>query len=422
MGMLGFSRSLRRRSVLAGSIGLLASPSIVRAQASTGVALVIGNSKYKWEASLPNVKRDVTEIARRLQAYGLKTELLEDAGRDAMKRAVDKLAAASRGANLSAFYFAGHGVNDERALTYLVPVDVELSSPSAIKDLIPNSSVRDATREAANRLFLLDNCRNSPAEGWRQRSAADRGLSLSARGGGPAGERDNMLMLQSTVPGRIALDGAAGQFSPFAATLLRQLNGEAVDFQAWAGKARRDLLMATEARQFLWEWNTYEQRSFVLNGPGRIPGAQGAAAGWAKDPSRIIEVPQAYAFARQQGLPLPEGLIAHRPTSGSRDGRKVGTFRFDGVDKAPSLLVVMSVEERRGAELVLVSRAGGKGYWKVVSGTVSDEGIEFLGRERGVRYFFKWRGDDGGGVTMFPSEEAGVNGRPQSSSFARLDS
>mgnify|MGYP003351395944 CR=1 FL=1 len=47
------------------------------------VALVIGNSKYQWETQLPNVRRDVAAVARRLQAYGLKTELLEDSGRDA---------------------------------------------------------------------------------------------------------------------------------------------------------------------------------------------------------------------------------------------------------------------------------------------------------------------------------------------------
>ena len=46
---------LFRRSLLAGG-ALLAAPSIVRAQGTNGVALVIGNSKYQWEAQLGNVK------------------------------------------------------------------------------------------------------------------------------------------------------------------------------------------------------------------------------------------------------------------------------------------------------------------------------------------------------------------------------
>src|SRR5689334_6434191 len=93
-----------RRSVLAGTSLLLASPAvfrapIVRAQgASNGVALVIGNSKYQWEASLPNVHRDAPDMAQRFQALGLKTELVQDVGRDAMLRAIESFASAARGA------------------------------------------------------------------------------------------------------------------------------------------------------------------------------------------------------------------------------------------------------------------------------------------------------------------------------------
>ena len=72
------STVLARRSLLAGTVGLLAAPTIVHTQARNGVALVIGNSKYQWESSLPNVKRDVGDVAKRFQALGLKTELLMD--------------------------------------------------------------------------------------------------------------------------------------------------------------------------------------------------------------------------------------------------------------------------------------------------------------------------------------------------------
>ena len=68
-----------RREVLAGSAALLAAPSIARAQAQNGVALVIGNSKYLWEAALANVKRDAPDVARRVQALGLRTDLIMDA-------------------------------------------------------------------------------------------------------------------------------------------------------------------------------------------------------------------------------------------------------------------------------------------------------------------------------------------------------
>src|SRR6185503_19270071 len=56
--------SIGRRTILTGASSLLAAPVPLRAQPqSAGVALVIGNSKYKWEAPLPNVRRDARDVA-----------------------------------------------------------------------------------------------------------------------------------------------------------------------------------------------------------------------------------------------------------------------------------------------------------------------------------------------------------------------
>src|SRR5471032_3291881 len=160
-----------RRGLIAAAGGLLASPAIVRAQGQgNGVALVIGNSKYAWEAQLPNVRRDAPDIAKRFQALGLKTELVQDAGRDAMNRALENFGAAANGANFAAFYFAGHGASWGKD-TYLVPVDADLSNPGTVQTLVVASAIGKSTRTAANRLVVFDNCRNNPADGWRQLEA-----------------------------------------------------------------------------------------------------------------------------------------------------------------------------------------------------------------------------------------------------------
>ena len=127
-----------RRGLLAAAGAVLAAPALhpSSAQAQTaGLALVIGNSKYQWEASLPNVKRDAPDIAKRFQALGLKTELIQDAGRDAMRKAIDAFVAGARGANFAALYFAGHGATWGKD-TYLVPVDADLANPNAVPQLV----------------------------------------------------------------------------------------------------------------------------------------------------------------------------------------------------------------------------------------------------------------------------------------------
>src|SRR5262249_16816423 len=209
--------------------------------------------------SLPNVRRDAPDMAQRFQALGLKTELLQDANRDAMRQAVDKFSASARGANLAAFYFAGHGAswaND----TYLVPQDADLGNPGTVQNLLPATAVSAAVKEAAHRLLIFDNCRNNPADGWRQLDA-QRQANLSRTA---LGQEANPLVLYSTAPGRIALDGPAGDNSPFAAMLLRQFDGASVDLQALPATLRRDLLIATRGRQVLWDQNSYSQ-------PFRLP-------------------------------------------------------------------------------------------------------------------------------------------------------
>lgn len=372
-------QNLGRRALLAGAVSVVAAPAIVRAQGQmAGVALVIGNSKYLWEAPLPNVRRDVPEIARRFQAMGLKTELLQDVGRDALQRAVDAFASSSRGANLAAFYFAGHGAAWEKD-TYLVPVDADLKDPSAVKALTSVAALKSGLDGARHRLLLFDNCRNNPADGWRQQQAADLsggffGMTTTAK--------PDTLILFSTAPGRVAVDGPPGDFSPFAAALMRQLDQPSVDLQALPTSLRRDLLIATEGHQVAFDENTY-QSSFVLRGAGK---AAAGRSGWASDPSRIVELPNAYAFAQQSGLLLPAGLVAHRPPVKSPDAQLVGSYKTTGPNGGPSVVIVLSVEEQAGAEVVWSIGAGPKsrGGWRFVRGTLAGKSLDiFLSAKQG---------------------------------------
>jgi len=398
----------------------IAAPSIAQAQAagSGGVALVIGNSKYSWEAPLPNVRRDVAAVARRLQAYGLKTELLEDAGRDAMRRGVGAFVSAVRGARFAAFYYAGHGASWTKD-TYLVPTDVDLSTPSVVQSLVPVPEIGTAMNAAANRLLVFDSCRNNPADGWRQLEAQRTALVTSYGQGDGAGLDPNTLLLYSTAPGRTALDGPPGQASPFASVFLRQFDG-AVDLQAAPARMRRDLLMATQGRQVLWDSNTFA-RAFVLNGT-KEPNAAGPS-GWALDPSRIVELPNAYAYARQNGLPLPPGLIAHRPTGQSRDGARIGAFRYtavqpDGVT-APQVVVVISAVEDAGAQLVLAGKYPVP-FWRFITASLSGSRLEFVPRAGGNRFTFDWKDANSGNVTFTPVENSSSR-RISSAPFTRLD-
>lgn len=405
---------IARRSVLAAG-GLLAAPALVRAEGRNGVALVIGNSKYIWEASLPNVQRDVPDIAKRFEQLGLKTEILQNVGQDAMKQAVDRFARSARGASLAAFYFAGHGALWETA-SYIVPADVDLGTPSTVKSLQSITAIRASLGGANHRLLVFDCCRNNPADDWRQKWAIEQG---SVHPIAPS-EARNTLMLMSTAPGRLALDGPPGQNSPFAASLLRHLSRDSVDLAALPANLRRDLLVATEGRQVLWDFNTYTG-PFLLEGSSR--GGADNAEGHG-DPSRIVELPKAYALARKDDLLLPPGLIACRPSAASDNGRKIGSYQFSMRTAPPTaILLVMSVEDPQGIELIFLHRnRNNQKFWRSTRGILAGNKLTFGSAGNLGRYTFDWRDADSGSMTFENlGADAGLNGRITVRSFSRLD-
>ncbi len=425
------SSTVGRRALIAGAGLALAAPAVRAQGTSGGVALVIGNSKYHWEAPLPNVKRDAPDVARAFQSYGLKTELIQDAGRSAMNRAFENFGTAAKGANIAAFYFAGHGASWGTD-SYLVPVDADLGNPtSTIGTLTKTQVVSQAMREAANRLLVFDNCRNNPADGWRQLEA-EREAATGFGGTGPAApaRSGHGLALYSTAPGRIARDGPAGENSPFAAALLRQLQSDSVDLHTLPSKLRRDLLIVTEGKQLVWD-RTRIQQSVVLNAPrNRQPVAVGSVAG---NPARIVELPKAYAYAQEHGLPLPPGLIAYRAPANARDARKIGSFHFlnrNELGESQAILIVISVEEQQTAEIIMsvkgrfnpeTKKMEAGSIWRFVTGRLSGDRMEYVPRAGSARWVFDWRDANAPTFNLVSDEQVGARGWIHNARLTRLD-
>ena len=409
-------KRISRRTLLGTAAACALSAPAVRAQkADMGVALVIGNSKYRREATLPNVRRDAMEIARRFRGMGLATDLVEDADHDAMLRAIEKLGAAARGANLAAFYFAGHGAHlDNR--TYFVPADADLGDPAVLRSLVDTNRVRGGLAPAQHRLLAFDCGRNHPADGWQQKEASDR---AGWREDVPEFPLPNSLVLFSTAPGRIALDGPPGGNSPFAVSLMRQLDAPSIDLQTLASALRRDLLVTTEGRQLLFDRNSYKQ-SFVIRGSGLAPAA--GPAGWAGDPSRLVELPNAYAFARQNGLPLPEGLVAHRDSASGKDARMIGSYRTVDPRGNVMLLVVLSAGEQPGAEVVGAGRANpaNRSGWRFMRGTSTGSSLDIQPTSQSGTLHMSWNDANSGRVILLGAR--GFGGKASHNApFTRLD-
>ena len=185
-------------------------------------------------------------------------------------------------------------------------------------------------------------------------------------------------------------------------------------------KLRRDLMIATEGRQIIVARDTLRQPFMLTASVSSRDGARAGSSVGPGDSSRIVELTNASAYSQQNKLPLPSGLIAYRPAAAAPHARKIGAYKYQA-GNIPGLLVVMSLEEQGGAEILLLSIVNGKGWWSFVRGSLSNDQLECTDRDGGPKHVFAWSDANGGSLTIYPEAQATGQSRMINGRFTRLD-
>ena len=207
------------RSVWTGFVWLCAIGLILltpaAAWAEKRIALIVGNSDYDLVSSLDNPGNDASDISVALESLGFEVFLGLDLGRAEMDRIVAKFTEATATADVSMFYYAGHGfqVNGQN---YLVPTDARIQEPSdVVEATVPLEQILNAMEQGPGIKFVfLDACRDNPFEGIADVPVGE-GLAR-------VGDAADFLISFATQPGNVALDGH-GNNSPFAEAMLKHI-------------------------------------------------------------------------------------------------------------------------------------------------------------------------------------------------------
>jgi len=234
--------------------------------AETRVALVIGNGAYTNLPPLQNPVNDAADIADSLRSLGFEVMSDENLSQAGMIALIGDFLEAARAADVSLFYYAGHGFQID-GRNYLVPVDAKLKRRADIHDwtLALDEITAELEGTPGIHLVFLDACRNNPL------SATAPSLAGTARDGlARVGDAAGFLFAFATQPDNVAYDGV-GRNSFFAQALLGHLNTPGQDISSMMISVRRDVLAATGGSQVPWE-NSSLTRQFAF-----APGAEGAA-------------------------------------------------------------------------------------------------------------------------------------------------
>ena len=116
-------------------------------QGGTHYALIIGNNNYPHLARLKTPKGDAQAVAKLLEkSYGFQTELLLDAKRDSISKAMNRYRKLLKKSDSFLLYYAGHGIFDKRVnKAYWLPLD-------AAKDDDTNWLITDSITAKIQRL------------------------------------------------------------------------------------------------------------------------------------------------------------------------------------------------------------------------------------------------------------------------------
>ena len=237
---IGAHAALNKRSLdAAKAIGTEHTGSI--GTTASRVALVIGNGHYP-DASAPLSQpiNDARGLTAALRAKGFDVDVVEDATKDDMARAIVRLKAKIKQDTVAMLFFGGYGVQVGRE-SFMIPVDAAIWKEADVRrDGVSIEQVLDAMTEkgAKAKLVVVDASRRNPYE--RRFRSFSHGLA-------PISVPENALILTSATAGKVADDGK-GQYSVLVTELLNNLNSQSGAATAF-NKTRISVSRASDGEQ-----------------------------------------------------------------------------------------------------------------------------------------------------------------------------
>ncbi|HXL29868.1 MAG TPA: caspase family protein [Bradyrhizobium sp.] len=206
------------------------------------LALVIGNGNYPDAAApLAQPINDARALTGALRRNGFDVDVVEDASKDDMSRAIDRLKSKIKRDSVVMLFFGGYGAQVGRE-SYMLPVDAVIWKESDIRrNGFSVESVLDLMKEqgARTKLVVVDASRRNPYE---------RRFRKYSHGLAPISAPDNALILTSATPGKVA-DDSTGQYSVLMTELLNNLNAPAAGIETVFNKTRAAISRASEGEQ-----------------------------------------------------------------------------------------------------------------------------------------------------------------------------
>jgi len=197
------------------------------------VALVIGNSDYRFLPKLPNAVHDAEAVRDALVAQGYDVTFLRDLPLVETVSALDRFRKnVAPSAEKALIWYTGHGQSfqvDDKASkgaalqsdNFILPIDFKTGDDVVQRGIVLGNVINGVLPAGSVQVVIIDACRSIGEKG------ASVGFKGTAKPTAPAPGIEpltsNLVVVYSTQQGHSSSDGIAGQHSPFAQAFIAQL-------------------------------------------------------------------------------------------------------------------------------------------------------------------------------------------------------
>src|SRR6476620_7329279 len=205
------------------------------------LALIIGNGNYPDAAEpLNHPINDASGLADAMRRHGFDVDVVENASKADMARAVERLKSRIKPGSVVMLFFGGYGVQS-RHETYMIPTDAVIWEEGDVRhEGVTIETVLHAIKERGARatLAVLDASRRNPFE--RRFRSYSHGLA-------PVNAPNSALIISSNTPGKVA-DDTKSEHSVLVTELLSELKAH-VSAEGVFNKTRVAVFRASNGAQ-----------------------------------------------------------------------------------------------------------------------------------------------------------------------------
>ncbi|KQU69777.1 hypothetical protein ASC75_06390 [Aminobacter sp. DSM 101952] len=249
-----------------GLIMLLAVGSVLAADGVSGrrAALVIGNSAYEHLARLPNATNDADRIRDVLERANFEVTLGKDLDKKGLEETILGFLRTLNDGDVALFYYSGHAVQ-VGGHNFMLPVDATLATSYDLEVQAYNmSSLLEYMRETSSlQIAILDACRDNPFANNSYYVGQAKVAVEGKKGLASVAPQDGTLIVYSTAPDRVALDGTQG-LSPFTGTFAEYALKPNVEVRKLLSDIRAEVIKRTDGRQTPWDASSLTSSFFFV--------------------------------------------------------------------------------------------------------------------------------------------------------------